>query len=137
MKILPGVLICLFLASCASSSKIRTQPQNEREIFYENQTLDDVWNGCMKTLNEMGCIIRESDKDKGLISADLDRLLEAEASPKNFKWAILISEKQGVVTVACRVTTSRSTVMASKRQTEKAELERFLHMLNENLKNSK
>lgn len=99
IKTIALIFVLLFSASCASNQKQTREYISQETKFYAGLLFDDVWKSSMQSIEQIGFIIREAIKDKGL----LDAIYEDESAPDNRPSLlnVMIIEELGQIKVNC------------------------------------
>lgn len=94
MKKLWLVLLVLAFVCCTR------QIINQDATFLHNKTFNEVWEACIKAVNDIDFTIHSLNKEAGFISAESGQYVTQKAPPH---LAIMIKEVGGKVSVNCKV----------------------------------
>ncbi len=100
IKIIGLGLVLLMMLSCAShQQEKRLESISQDTKFYANPSFEDVWTASMKAIEDLGFMIREEIKDRGL----LDAVGEIESNPGFLPpiLNVLILQEAGQIKVNC------------------------------------
>jgi hypothetical protein len=99
IKIIELVLTLLLVASCASKQEQSPEYISQNSKFYESSSFAEVWSSSMRSIEELGFMIREAIRDKGL----LDAIYEDESAPDSppSLLNVMIIQELGQIKVNC------------------------------------
>lgn len=94
MKKVLALLMILSLVSCIK------QTINTETTFFEAYSFDEVWNACIKAVNDIDFTIDSMDIEGGFISAESGSHVLQDAPPR---LSIMIREYGNRVSVHCKI----------------------------------
>ena len=88
--------------------------KGEAEIEIEGKTFDEVWRGVIRALMARKFQIKESDKDGGIIYAQVRPGLFYEEGDVQTSWQLMIEENEGKIRIYVRVALGTDAISAKK-----------------------
>jgi len=99
IKIIGLALVLLFIASCASKQEKILEYISQDTKFYESSSFEDVWKSSMRSIEELGFMIREAIKDRGMLDAIGEHESTPDIAPPIIN--VMIIQELGQIKVNC------------------------------------
>jgi hypothetical protein len=99
IKIIGLALALLFVTSCASNPDQRSEYISQDTRYYESSSFEEIWISAMRSIEELGFMIREAMKEKGLLDAIYESESESDVPPPILN--VMIIQELGQIRVNC------------------------------------
>ena len=116
-KIFVCILVSAFLVSAQTQFKFtitKEMSKGEAEIKIEGRTFDEAWKGVTRALMARKFQIKESDKDGGIIYAQVRPTIFYEEGDLLTSWQLMIDEDEGKIKIYIRVSLGTNAISAKK-----------------------